>query len=414
MTLKFLFFTQVYLLSAQARCTALANSMRQSFLFDGSFEPPGLPPLSTIYVPSPPPPPPSPPRPRVPREESDHIFYIEPTSVLLSTYFMGDYEDNPTTSSSELGGLMPLTNLANATRAAALQRITDEKLATTAWATCSAQTADAPLPCRTGDTPSRCLDGARRCGTTNENTAAPFLEIDLLQQWPKNRVHYLFAIEFSLPSTAAYAQLFYESSHEGGGSFYELNVMDESHNPLEIQCKPHYEQSVDHYQDGLVHVQHVCLEALAEDADYAAMQHARFLRLTLMGSHRMIWLDSLVVVLRTPRDLDPSPPPSPGGPPSPPSPVAPPDAPIADINHNCTFFDRKALTPMHVTLAFLEPCGLSRDDCCARSYDHPDTLVFVLSASGCCALYRWSDGPQDPVDAETGYGIATTGTRTVA
>ena len=181
--------------------------MMQSYLFDVSFTPPGLPPLSTVLVPPPPPPPPSPPRPSLPREESDHIVYINPTHVTLSTYFLADVETDPATASAGLGNLMPLTNLANASRAEALRTITNASRAQPTWAACSLLSADAPLPCRTGDTPSRCLDGLRQCGTTEANTeAGPFAEVDLVtgyDTWPTDRDYYFFALELTLPSAAA-------------------------------------------------------------------------------------------------------------------------------------------------------------------------------------------------------------------
>jgi len=422
------FCDSVYLLSAEARCNALATSMMQSYIFDASFTPPGLPPLSTVFVPPPPPPPPSPPRPRLPREESDHVVYVDPTRVALSTYFLADHETDPATASSELGNLMPLTNLANASRDAALQRITDEGREHPTWAACSTLSADAPLPCRTGDTPSRCLDGLRHCGTTEANTAAPFAELDLLHEWPTDREYYLFALELTLPSTAAYADLLFASSQGGEADrFYEVTVYDESHNPLDTQCKPYYEQSVDHYQDGLVHFQYVCLEALATDAEYAALRHVRFVRLTLTGSYRVIALDAMRLVLRTLRDLEPSPPPSPGGPPVPPLPVAPPDAPAPDAAaRTCTTYERLRFDPALAVFetAYVEPCGLDADACCELAHHHNETSLFELSGSGCCTLFRAVGGggggglsmlnvlsgalaPTEPF----GYGSALTGVR---
>jgi hypothetical protein len=402
--------------------------MMQSYLFDVSFTPPGLPPVSTVLVPPPPPPPPSPPRPRLPREESDHVVYVDPTRVTLSTYFLADHETDAATASTETGSRMPLTNLANASRNATLRRIADEELEHSAWAACSTLRADAPLPCRTGDAPSRCLDGLRHCGTTEANTEAPFAELDLLHEWPTDRDYYLFALELTLPSMPAYANLLFASSQGGEADrFYEVTVYDESHNPLDTQCKPYYEQSVDHYQDGLVHFQYVCLEALATDAEYAALRHVRFVRLTLTGSYRMLWLDAMRLVLRTLRELEPSPPPSPGGPPVPPLPVAPPDAPApnAAIARTCTTYERLRFDPSVVTLeiAYVEPCNLDAAACCELAHHHNDTSIFELSGSGCCTLLRAVGGP-GIVDAQDGavlpgvafgvafgYGSALTGVR---
>ena len=123
--------------------------------------------------------------------ESDHIVYINPTHVTLSTYFLADVGADPATASAGLGGLMPLTNLANASRASAAD-ITNASRALGLGGVLAAR-ADAPLPCRTGDTPSRCLDGLRQCGTTEANTGAPFAEVDLVtgyDTWPTDRDYY--------------------------------------------------------------------------------------------------------------------------------------------------------------------------------------------------------------------------------
>ena len=405
----------MYLLSAEARCDKLATSMMQSFLFDGSFTPPSLPPLETVLVPPPPPPPPSPPVPKIPRAESDRVVFIDPSVVRLSTYFLGESElrSSPTTASTSLGNQMALHNVANATRAAALQTITDQSLPMSAWAACSTASAAAPLPCRTADLQSRCLDGARHCGPTEDNTEAPFLEIDLLSEWPTDRDFYFFALEVLLPRASEFAALFFSSSQGGTDNrLYTVTVYDETHNPLERQCKPYYEQSIDHYTDGLVHFQFVCLEALAEDSEYQAMTKVRFVRLTLTGSYRMIWLEGLTVVLRTTVDLEPSPPPSPRLPPSPPSPLAPPDPP--PDTRSCTFHNQLVFDPAIVPLtqAFVEPCGLSRTACCALAYDHPDTFVLQLSAAGCCTLFfNTTSIPTTPPTLAAGFGSATTGVR---
>jgi len=400
--------------------------MTQAYLLDTSFDPPGLPPLETVFVPPPPPPPPSPPRPRLPRAESDHVVYIHPTRVVFSTYFVGDYETDAATAATDTGNLMTLTNLANGTRAAALERITNGSLPYTQWAACSAALidADAPLPCRSGDAPGRCVDGHRHCGTTEDNTQAPFMELELLHEWPTDRDYYFFAMELTLPTTAALARLLFESSQGGdGGRLYEVTVYDDSHNPLPTQCKPPGEQSVDYYQEGFVHFQYVCLEALAADAAYAAMRHVRFVRLTLPGAYRMLWFESVKLVLRTLRDLAPSPPPSPASPPAPPAPVAPPDAPAPDASHVCAEHPRKAFADGLLVEAVEEPCHLTPDACCAHAYAFNHTVAYALTASGCCTLLALAtpdvglaaalaNGTLTPT-VDFGYGGARTGVRAV-
>ena len=88
--------------------------------------------------------------------------------------------------------------------------------------------------------------------------------------------------------------------------------------------KPYYEQGVD-YRDGLIRFEYVCLRALAADAAYAALRHVRLVRLTLTSGYRMLWLESMRLVLRTLRDRQARRRARAGR--LPPMPVAPPNAP---------------------------------------------------------------------------------------
>ena len=309
------------MISAEARCSLLATRMQQVWQLDASFTPPAPAPLLPEGA-LPPPPTPSPPRPRLPVSESARIVHAEPTRVTLSTYFLGEAETDPDTASTALGNVMALTNVANATRKAALDAITSGTnglLPLTAWAACSAQLSDAPLPCRTGDTPARCLDGGRRCGDVESNTERPWLELDLTDDRIATGDHYFFGLEFSLPANPEFASLFFESStHQGAraigdvtNKYYELEVFDAAHNPLPVQCKPYHRQSIDVYKDGLTAFQYVCLEALATDAEYAALRHVHYVRFTLLGEYRMLWIEGVRVEWRELRDLPPAPPPRP-------------------------------------------------------------------------------------------------------
>ena len=98
------------------------------------------------------------------------------------------------------------------------------------------------------------------------------------------------------------------------------------------------------------------------------MTTVRFVRLTLLGSFRMLWLDDpepLRVVLRTLRGLEPAPPPSPSAPPVPPLPEAPPDAPTVAPG-TCTEYPLRRFDATLKTHVFNEPCGLSAESA-ARS-----------------------------------------------
>ena len=81
--------------------------------------------------------------------------------------------------------------------------------------------------------------------------------------------------------------------------FYKVEVFGENHNPLPTQCKPYHKQSVDFYTRGMTHFQYVCLDALADDAAFMTMRDVRYVRLTLLGAYRMLWLMGTRVLWRT-------------------------------------------------------------------------------------------------------------------
>lgn len=383
------FCDSVYLLSSSARCSRLATELQQSFVFEGGFSPPSLPPIAPDVAP--PPPPPSPPRPSIPRAESDRMRYVHPSAVLLSTYFVGD-NSSVSQLSTDTGNLMAINTLDPSTRNLVVEGLPTRTKGT--WAQCSSASsmADAPLPCRTGDSESRCISGGRHCSKTASNTEAPWLEVDMRNDVPNDRDYYFFAIEFTLPTTPQYASLLFQSDYDPSNQFYTVSVMDALHTPLRTQCKSYSEQNVDHYTDGLTHFQYVCLNALATDAEYATMRDVRYVRITLTGSYRMIWFEGVRVLFRTLQELPPSPPPNPRSPPSPPDPGAPPDQPDIKAAQTCTLYENVSFAPEYVTLVFREPCGLTKERCCELAYEHNSTTVFSLSASGCCTLFAYING----------------------
>ena len=236
----------------------------------------------------------------LPDDARGRVVYQSPTAVTLSTYFLGGVETDSSLASAETGNAMALDNLANVTREELLQKITWD-LAPTEWAQCSEALVaqGAVLPCRTGDLPQRCIHGLEQCDTTEENMRAPWMELNLHEGKPSDRDYYFFALEVSLPTHPELGALFFQTAQgvsEDRGDvtnrFYELEVFDTHHNPLRTQCKPHFKQSTDFYTAGMTYFQYVCLEALAEDDAYMAMRDVRYVRLTLLGEHRMLWLMS--------------------------------------------------------------------------------------------------------------------------
>ena len=385
------FCDSVYMISAEARCSRLAEAMMTAFLLGDGFSPPPLPPRPEEQ-PQPPPPPPSPPRPRLPEAEEARVVYQDPEMVTLSTYFIGGPQTDPDTASASIRNEMPLENMANTTRETVLSDMVFTNVYQAHWAACSEALVQlgAELPCRTGDFPHRCINGARHCGTTEENTREPWIEISLHHGLPRDRDYYFFALYVMLPPEPEYARLFFQSAQgvsEDRGDvtnrFYEIEVFDTNHNPLPRQCKPYHKQSVDFYTEGMAYFQYVCLDALAEDEDYATMRKVRYVRLTLLGDYRMIWLTGLRAEWRTIEALPPSQPPPPPSPPLPPQPVAPPDLPPNPFV--CHQYSGVSFGNAY-EVAFKEPCGLSPEACCALAHDHNQTAAWHLSPSGCCTL----------------------------
>ena len=390
------FCDSVYVISAEARCSRLASGMMTSFLLGDGFSPPPPPPRSDFVFKASPPPPPSPPRPRLPEAELARIVYQSPQAATLSTHFLGGAESDPATASTDKGNAMALENVANATREDVLQEIANT-FSPAKWAACSEALVNAALPCRTADLPQRCLNGAEHCGTTWDNQRAPWIELDLREGKPTDRDYYFFALEVSLPTDPELGALFFQSAQvvsEDRGDvtnrFYELEVFDSDHNPLRMQCKPYFKQSVDFYTGGMFYFQYVCLEALAEDDAYVAMRDVRFVRLTLLGEYRMLWLTGTRVAWRTLEALPPSLPPPPPVPPVPPQPHAPPDPPALGPLA-CHEYASKSFGGVY-DVAFKEPCGLTAVQCCQLAYEHDHTAAWQLSVSGCCTLLNVPEG----------------------
>ena len=397
------FCDTVYLLSTLSRCERLAASLNEQFVLDGSFTPPSLSPRPPPHANSPPPPPP-PPRPRLPSIEQARIYYQNPAWVYLSTYSIGDAQTDAETMSSTRGKYMALTNVANATRDAVLAELHTVPMEN--WASCTLSLRLAPLPCRTGDTPSRCIAGSRHCESVETNTREPWLELSLDDayasdddKYQANRpsdtlAWYFFGLELRLPADPDYGRLFFESAEGSGGEFYSVTLFDEHHQLLSTQCKSHTEQSIDRFVDGLRELQYICSEALATNEQLSALQRVHFVQITLTGEYRVLWLESIRVLWRTLERLPPSRPPPPVAPSPPPAPSAPPDAPPPPPAV-CTHYAGKRFDANALDVIVREPCGFDGAQCCLKAHEFnqlPNTtlemavVAYELSLSGCCVL----------------------------
>ena len=379
-----------------------------AFSLGTGFSPPALPPIFPAGAP--PPPPPSPPTPSIPAEEARFIKRVSITSATLSTYFVPTVAPSPPpygeayqrrlqSAASELG-----VTTDSATRAELTTQLTALGSETTQWAACTEDliALGAPLPCRTGGAPQRCIDGARACGTADENTRAPFLELDFHDlEVPFNGRAYLFEVEFRIPADEEYGALLFHPPSTYGGDVqanrgWKLTVFDHYRIPLSKQCLDwNLGSSATEHTEGLTRVIHACLPATATDADYEELAEARFLKMELIGEFRQIWLDNVNVNFRAivepttaadgtivyrVADAPPPPPPQISPSPSPPHPADPPSPPPARA---FTWYSQLAPRQWEDRIITEEPCGLMKEECAALA-DANDASGFVLSASGCC------------------------------
>jgi hypothetical protein len=297
--------------------------------------------------------------------------------------------------------------------------------------------AEAPLPCRTAGNPLRCLDGARHCGSAEENTYEPFVELDFHEYKPDfNGRMYLFLVKFRLPANEEYARLVFHPLDAYGGDVQEnrgwrLQVYDDHHHDLPVQCQEwNYGASATEYTEGLVDLHHLCLKPTAPSEAYEALSRARFLRITMIGNFRQIWFDKIDVFFRAITDLKPgtndtyivsaAPPPPPSQEPAPLPPPAPPDPP-ASPPVSCVFYPNEVKSGWEEHVVLNEPCGLTAEQCCGLGNEYNigspyGVDSFVLSATGCCALLRvgsgnlnWSPGVNGTTGEKIGWEAYQTG-----
>ena len=290
----------MYVLQPETRCNALARELYSEFALGFGWSPPALPPITPAG--DPPPPPPSPPSPSIPAPEAAFVRLVSITRATLSTFFVPSLAPSPPplgyiqarrralqSTASELG--VTTDNVTNAEINEAVAALGSDY---ETWAACTDEltTRGAPLPCRTGASPTRCIDGARRCGTAEENTFEPFVELDFHDfAQPFGGRSYLFEVEFKIPANEEYGKLFFHPPEIYSGDVqanrgWTLTVYDEYHVPLTTQCQAwNYGSTATEHAEGLTKVQHACLPASAPDSDYDELARARFVRVTLIGEY---------------------------------------------------------------------------------------------------------------------------------
>jgi hypothetical protein len=284
------------------------------------------------------------------------------------------------------------------------------------WAACtdSMIAAGAPLPCRTAGNPLRCLDGQRHCTSAYANTFEPFVELDFQNYQPAygGRM-FFFAIRFRIPPQEEYGRLLFHPLEAYGGDQqanrgWRLEVFDANHHKLSTQCQDwNYASSVTEWSLGLTDITHRCLNGLASDADFNDLAKTRYVRITLIGEYRQLWVDTIDVFFRAIVDVDaqgntvvlgaPTPPPPPPprtAPLTPSAPPAPPDpSPPPTVTGTYTFNVNQAPPSWEQYLVAREPCGIDADAChvFARQFSG-QVNAFLLSSSGCCVLLYSSGG----------------------
>jgi len=423
------FCDSVYILSAESRCNALAIELHTRITLNGfDWNPPNLPPLTPFATP--PPPPPSPPGPGLPLAERALLRLVPIYRASLSTMFLPVASITPADPPVAAGGAYPpsewlgtlperelravkakLDALHNSTgSAASLVACTDSLI-----------TAGAVLPCRSASSPDTCIDGAESCGTFEGNTKAPWVELDFEDYRPDfNGRMYLFAVKFFIPATEELGRQLFHAPERYGQNAQEnrgwtLTAYDETHSKLPVQCQDwNVGANVVEYAEGLKHVSHVCLPATAADEAYDTLSRTRFLRVTLVGNYRQIWLDNIQVTFRAITDINPRPPPPPPSPKRLNTPIAP-DAPSRPPQaHACSTFDNLVYDSWNGYVVALEPCGFTQAECCDAVHDAVERGIaanaFVISATGCCSILDVPHGVVTTTPTRSfQFGVAGTG-----
>ena len=392
----------IYYISAEQRCRTLALELHVGFGTNSTWTPPSLPPLAPSILP--PPPPPSPPVPSPPLEEQRRIERVPIVHARLSTLFM---PTNSTTGMETDSLALPapsqigfeLTSSQLVELHSKLNETEDEH-GVDAVAACTDNLYElgAPLPCRSGVNPIRCLSGTRHCRTAADNGHRPTLEL-AFPDYDSADKRFL-GVEFHLPADEQLGSLLFHPPSNAGGDVvenrgWELQLLDDHRVPLRVQCQFwNVGGSAAEHVESLEVVFHTCLQASASNADYQELKRARFVIVTLIGELRQFWLENVRIFFREIVDGAEMPPPPPVPPHGPSPPEAPPDltlVPTYTFYGNLVFADWDAyVSPVHL------PCGYLEAEC-AREAHVDGGNAFVLSATGCCSV----------LDLPAGIGVPT-------
>ena len=237
------------------------------------------------------------------------------------------------------------------------------------------------------------------------------MEFDLEPGGPSTfdgRSYYFFAVELELPAEP-YGALLFESDTFDHHRGYRIDIYDEHRQLSKVPCMDFGSQSVRIWERGLGHIQHLCASPLLTPDELQELTRIRYLRMTLVGEYRLLWVKSIRVLWRALTEVPPNVPPPPLPPPvANPStpPESPPPPPVT-----CATYPGVTYDPSLLVLLAVEPCGLSASACCAHLRDNNGAL-FELTSSGCCTLLNPADAAAAAVIAagpptESMFGVTT-------
>ena len=245
----------------------------------------------------------------------------------------------------------------------------------------------AALPCVSAVREDNCLDGSRACDrriggsddAERRNSKDAELELRLEAQ-PRIRRAFLHSVKLHLPQTYELASLLFRSNERTGGSGYRVEALRGDGSVAATAT-----DTVTFVPDSR---ELEVLFAPTDDDDTVlrALSDVGYVRLTLPGDFRQIWLDRVQVVEKA-FDLASLSPAPPSPPPRPHSPLAPPES-----GASCDFAVGGALDDRFVVRQDFERCEITEAECCeaaATSYtaDEVEThsVGYIFSDHGCCS-----------------------------
>ena len=367
------FCTQVYWRTVDERCDELSIALTTRYHVDER-PPPSLPPQSPAGLP----PPVSPPLAPLDGGLADVVV----AGATLSTLRQPTAHDAAATTELVYDGFYSAPNEIFSPAALAA-------LAADERTRCVGGGAAAALPCVSAVMESNCLDGARACDrriggsddAKRRNSVDAHLELRL-ESAPRFRRAFLHSVKVFLPNRYELASLFFQSDEAIGGRGHRIEA---------IQADGSVAATATDLVSGVPDSRE--LEALfsplnADASVFRALANVEYVRITLPGDFRQLWLLRVEVVekafdLATLEIAPPSPPPRPRRPPAPPP-----------TGKSCDFHVGEAVDDVHFVRQDFEGCELTEAQCCqaaALSYtvdDGVDQIAgFYFSDHKCCTTF---------------------------